>query len=98
MTAAVEASAPLTPEQIHALPAVTDAEATICAVWGIKPSLYFRLLADGELPVPTHRIGRKRKVYRADVLRAIGETNGDGAGAATPTPPAETHTPTSSDQ
>jgi hypothetical protein len=96
MTAPIEVTAPLTPEQIHALPAVTDAEATVCAVWGIKPSLYFRLLAAGELPVPTHRIGRKRKVYRADVLRAVGEDNGDGAGAATPTPHAERTTATTS--
>ncbi|WP_329177855.1 hypothetical protein [Streptomyces sp. NBC_01477] len=100
MKAAVE-PVTLTPEEIRALPAVTSAEATICAVWGIRSGLYFKLLGAGQLPVPTHQLGRKRVVYRADILRALSEdTNehGDGAGAATPTPLAETHNPTSSDQ
>jgi hypothetical protein len=101
MTAALKTPATLTPEEIRALPAVTDAQTTICSVWGLKPSLYFKLLAAGELPVRTHRLGRLRRVYRADILRALGEDtteHGDGAGAATPTPLAETHSPTSSDQ
>jgi hypothetical protein len=98
VTAAVEERTPLTPEEIRALPAVCPAQATVCAVWGISPAMFFKLLGADELPVPTFTVGRSRKVYRADILRAIGEDNGDGAGAATPTPLAETHATTSSDQ
>ncbi|MFI0894863.1 hypothetical protein [Streptomyces sp. NPDC020983] len=76
MTAAVEEPVTLTPEEIRALPAVTPAESTICAVWGIKPSLYYKLLRANQLPVPTHQLGRKRLVYRSDILSALGE---DGA-------------------
>lgn len=96
MTAAgaIEAVVPLMPEEIRALPAAPPAQPTICAVWGISPATYYRLLAEDALPVPTFTIGRSRKVYRSEILRAIGEENGDGAGGATPTPLAETHSST----
>ena len=81
----------LTLPQIEALPAVAPAQPTICAVWGIAPSMYFKLLAADQLPVETFTIGRNRKVLRASILRAIGEDNGDGPGGATPDPLAETH-------
>lgn len=81
----------LAPEEIQGLPAVCPAQPTICAVWDISPAKYYRLLAEDALPVPTFTIGRSRKVYRSAVLAAIGEDNGEGAGARTPTPLAETH-------
>jgi hypothetical protein len=97
VTAAAEVRQALTLDEIRALPAVCPAQTTVCAVWGLSPATYFRHLAEGDLPVPTFSVGRSRKVYRSDILRAIGEDTNDGAGAATPTPPAETHTATSSD-
>jgi hypothetical protein len=81
----------LTPAEINNLPAVCPAQPTICAVWEISPATYYRLLAEDALPVPTFTVGRSRKVLRSAILRAIGEDNGDGAGAGTPTPLAETH-------
>ncbi|MFJ1581751.1 hypothetical protein ACIOC1_00240 [Streptomyces sp. NPDC088197] len=98
MTATTEERQTLTLDEIRALPAVCPAQDTVCAVWGISTATFFRLLGEDGLPVPTFTIGRSRRVYRADILRAIGEDTNDGAGAATPTPPAETHTTTSSDQ
>jgi hypothetical protein len=61
----------LTPDEIRTLPAVLPAQPTICAVWGISPATYYRLLAESDLPVPTFTVGRRRKVNRADVLRAL---------------------------
>ncbi|MEC3995076.1 DNA-binding protein [Actinacidiphila sp. DG2A-62] len=69
----------LTPEEIRALPAVLPAERTICAVWGISPATYYRLLAEKDLPVPTFTVGRSRKVNRADVLRALQLADAPGA-------------------
>lgn len=94
-TAAIEVIArTLTPEEIRALPAVSPAQPAICAVWGISPATYYRLLAEDALPVPTFTVGRSRKVYRAEILRAIGEDNGDGSEGATSEPLAETHSST----
>jgi hypothetical protein len=69
-TAATEREA-MTPEDIRALPAVSPAQPTVCAVWGISPATYYRLLAERRLPVPTFTVGRSRKVSRADILRAL---------------------------
>lgn len=62
----------LTPDEIRALPAITPAQETICAVFGIGPSTYFDLLRRGKLPVETFHVGRLRKVRRADILDACG--------------------------
>lgn len=70
MTAAAERQS-LTPDQIRTLPAVVPAQPTICAVWGISPATYYRLLAERGLPVPTFTVGRSRKVNRADIMRAL---------------------------
>lgn len=71
MTTATEQHQAMTPEEIRALPAVTPAQPTVCAVWGISPATYYRLLAERRLPVPTFTVGRSRKVSRADILRAL---------------------------
>lgn len=70
MTTATERE-PMTPEEIRALPAVSPAQPTVCAVWGISPATFYRLLAERRLPVPTFTVGRSRKVYRADIIRAL---------------------------
>lgn len=89
----------LTPAGIDALPAVCPAQPTICAVWDISPATYYRLLAEDNLPVPTFTIGRTRKVYRSEILRALDLPTNDGsAGAGTPTPPVEQSATTSTSQ
>lgn len=96
MTATATERSQLTPEEVRALPAVAAAQPTLCAVFGISPATYYRLLAEDALPVATFTVGRSRKVYRSAILRALGEAgNDDDAGAATPTPPVQQHLSTS---
>lgn len=83
----------LAPAAIEALPAIGPAQPTICAVWGISPATYYRLLAEDALPVPTFTVGRSRKVKRAEILRAIGEN--DDAPGSTPGAPVEQSASTS---
>jgi hypothetical protein len=71
VTTATEHRQAMTPEEIRSLPAVSPAQPTVCAVWGISPATYYRLLAERRLPVPTYTVGRSRKVNRTDLLRAL---------------------------
>ncbi|HEY5835976.1 hypothetical protein [Streptomyces sp.] len=50
---------------------MSTAESTICAVWGISPAAYRRLLMSGDLPVPTFMVGGTRVVVWAEALRAV---------------------------
>lgn len=85
----------LTVEEIYALPAMCPAQATICNVTGIGASMYFELLAAGDLPVPTTKIGRLRFVKRADILRLCGlPENDDTAKGATSAVPVQHATET----
>lgn len=60
---------------------------------GIPESTGYQEAAKGALPVEVIRIARRRYVRTVDAWRFLGllPANGDGAGAGTPTPPAETH-------
>lgn len=61
---------------------------------GIPESTGYQEAAKGALPVEVIRIARRRYVRTVDAWRFLGllpGDNGDGAGAGTPTPPAETH-------
>ncbi len=66
---------------------------------GIPESTGYQEAAKGALPVEVIRIARRRYVRTVDAWRFLGllpGDNGDGVGAGTPTPPAETHPSTAS--
>lgn len=91
-TTAIEAARALTPSQIEALPAVSPAQPTICAIFDISPATYYRLLAEDALPVPTFTVGRSRRVLRTEIMRAVGLTENDDSDEVAPSPlPVEKH-------
>lgn len=65
---------------------------------GIPESTGYQVAAAGELGIDIIRFGRRRYVRTVAAWKYLGlipEDNGDGAGAGTPTPLAETHPSTS---
>lgn len=49
--------------------------------FGIGRTLAYEMAKRGEFPVPVLRLGNRYRVTRANLLRALGETD-DGIGAA----------------
>ncbi|MCZ4099873.1 hypothetical protein [Streptomyces sp. H39-C1] len=85
MTSTAAARRPtLTPAEIYSLPAMCPAQTTICDVTGIGASMYFELLAAGDLPIPTTKLGRLRFVKRADILRFCGLPENDDRAEVAP--------------
>jgi hypothetical protein len=84
-----------TPAEVLALPAMPSLYPQAAAAVGVGRDLAYELHRRNEFPVEVIQVGRLLKVRRTDLLRFLGiEDTNDGAGAATPTPPAETHAPT----
>lgn len=62
---------PMTADQLRALPAVFAFDPIVPRAFGISRSAAYRALAKGELPITPLRIGRKLKVRRTDLLKAL---------------------------
>lgn len=79
-----------------ALPVMFDIWPTLGQACGIGRTTTYQLAREGALPVPCFRVGKQLRARRSDLLTFLGirEENGDGAGAATPTPLAERATAT----
>lgn len=90
----VEGERGMTLKELLALPVAFDLDTSNRAL-DIGRTKGFQLAKTGAYPCRIMRIGRTYRVSRADLLRALNiDPNGDGAGAATPTPLAEKHDPT----
>lgn len=76
------------------LPVAFDLE-TANRAYGMGRTKGFELAKRGAYPCRVIKVGATYRVARADLLRDLGiheaANNGDGAGAATPTPLAEKH-------
>lgn len=85
----------LSRDELLQLPAAIDIE-TAARAFGLGRTTAYALAKSGEFPCELIKAGRSYRVITADLWRVlrIAPDNGDGAGAATPTPLAERTTAT----
>lgn len=73
-----------------ALPVMFDVWPTLGTACLIGRTATYELARKDALPIPCLRVGKQLRARRSDLLKFLGiEENGDEAGAATPTSPAE---------
>jgi hypothetical protein len=72
---------PMTRHELLALPAAVDL-VTAGRAFGIGRTKAHALARAGEFPVPVLRLGHTYRVTRADLLRVLGETEGQDGGTA----------------
>jgi hypothetical protein len=81
----------LTTDQVLELPAMPSVREAFAAL-NVSPELGYELVKGGEFPIEVIRFGRAWRCRRQDLIDFLGireDENGDGVGAATPTPYAE---------
>lgn len=73
----MSATTALSPQEVYDLPAMATAEKAFAAL-GIGRDLGYRLIREGQFPVPVVPLGRIVRVRRADLLAFLGLEERDG--------------------
>jgi predicted DNA-binding transcriptional regulator AlpA len=68
-----------TPDEIRAWPAAVRAVPEVAAAFGISARTAYRLIQQGEFPVPILTLGRSLRCTRASVMDALGIPEASGA-------------------
>jgi hypothetical protein len=71
----------MAPDELRNLPVSVDV-VTAGRAFGMGRTRAYQLARRGEFPVRVLRLGNSYRVTRADLLRALGETEQDGARSA----------------
>ena len=72
----------LTAKELHALPVSVPLWPTAGRAFGLGRTQTYELARRGEFPARVLRLGNSYRVTRADLLRALGETEQEGARTA----------------